>query len=182
MFIIQVTEPTTSRDVECIKLFLFRLIKREFGFDFIPEYHYDIVNLEKHYLKPERNTFLCASLGGKLVGTLGLRAYDREFSGLSYDSGKTAGLWRVFVREDCRRMGIASDLVKIAENYALKMGYTKIYLHTHKNVEGALDFWISNGYRITMDTNNRLGTVHMEKCLCEKLMRVKMDSKEHVLL
>ncbi|MGB4612398.1 MAG: GNAT family N-acetyltransferase, partial [Methanothermobacter thermautotrophicus] len=96
---------------------------------------------------------------------LGLRAYDREFEGLNYDPETTASLWRVFVDEDHRRMGVASRLVEIAEKEAASLGYQRIYLHTHKYVGGALEFWLSRGYRVTVDTGNELGTVHMEKTL-----------------
>ncbi len=180
VFIIRVTTPGEEWDPESVRAFLFRMIKREFGFDYIPEYHGDIVNLEEYYLEPERNTFLLACIGDRLVGTLGLRAYDREFRGLNYDPERTASLWRVFVHEDWRRMGVASYLVGIAESFAAEKGYTGIYLHTHKNVDGALDFWLSRGYRIVMDTDNELGTVHMEKSLNRNSMG-NLDSVEPVL-
>lgn len=32
-------------------------------------------------------------------------------------------------------------------------------------LEGALEFWLSKGYSIVIDTDNELGTVHMEKSL-----------------
>lgn len=165
MEIITVAEPMSESELESIRNFLFRIIMREFGFGYIPEYHRDIIKLEEYYLKPPRNTFLFASQGGRVIGTLGLRAYDREFEGLNYDPETTASLWRVFVHEDHRRMGVASRLVEIAEKEAASLGYQRIYLHTHKYVSGALEFWLSRGYRVTVDTGNELGTVHMEKPL-----------------
>lgn len=163
--IILITIPQTESEIESIRRFLFDMIRREFGYGYIPDYHRDIMEFRKHYLNPPGNTFISASLGGKVIGTLGLRAYDREFEGLSYDPETTAGLWRVFVHEDYRRRGIASLLVGIAEAHAARMGYRRMYLHTHKHVRGALEFWLSMGYRVTLDTGNELNTVHMEKPL-----------------
>ncbi|MDI9618374.1 GNAT family N-acetyltransferase [Methanothermobacter sp.] len=163
--IILVTIPQTESEIESIRRFLFDMIRREFGYGYIPDYHRDIIEFREHYLNPPGNTFISASLGGKVIGTLGLRAYDREFEGLSYDPDTTAGLWRVFVHEDYRRRGIASLLVGIAEAHAARMGYRRMYLHTHKHVGGALEFWLSMGYRVTLDTGNELNTVHMEKPL-----------------
>nr|WP_255772528.1 GNAT family N-acetyltransferase [Methanothermobacter sp. K4] len=141
------------------------MIRREFGYGYIPEYHRDIMEFREHYLNPPGNTFISASLGGKVIGTLGLRAYDREFEDLNYDPETTAGLWRVFVHEDYRRRGVASLLVGIAEAHAARMGYQMMYLHTHKHLRGALEFWLSMGYRVVLDTGNELSTVHMEKTI-----------------
>lgn len=85
--------------------------------------------------------------------------------GLNYDPETTAGLWRVFVHEDYRRRGVASLLVGIAEAHAARMGYQMMYLHNHKHLRCALEFWISMGYRVGLDTRNEVSTVHMEKPL-----------------
>ena len=62
-----------------------------------------------------------------------------------------------------RRKKVASNLVQTAENFCREKDYKQIYLHTHRTVRGALNFWTSNGYQITNDTDNNLKTVHMEK-------------------
>jgi len=64
-----------------------------------------------------------------------------------------------------RRNGVATTLVSLGEDFCSKMGYERIYLHTHKTVRGSLDFWLSKGYKIVKDTENQLMTVHMEKIL-----------------
>ncbi|BDZ68064.1 hypothetical protein [Methanobacterium ferruginis] len=40
-----------------VKGFLFKLIKEEFGYGYVPEYHQDIKDLENFYLNPVRNNF-----------------------------------------------------------------------------------------------------------------------------
>lgn len=154
-----------------VKKFLLNMIKSEYGYGFIPEYHQDIKNMDTYYLDPEGNNFYMAinHETGKIIGTIGIRAYDKNFPFFDnvYDSKTTASIWRVFVSKKLRRNGIASTLVRQAEEFCRMKGYEKIYLHTHKNVAGSLDFWISNGYQIVMDTENHLKTVHMEKEICD---------------
>jgi GNAT superfamily N-acetyltransferase len=154
-----------------VQEFLFNMIKDEFGYGYVPEYHQDIQDMESYYLDPERNNFFMAihQETGKIIGTIGIRAYDRDFPLFKnvYNSKTTASMWRVFVDKKWRRNGVASTLVQMAENFCWEKGYEEIYLHTHKTVNGSLDFWISNGYQIVKDTGNQLQTVHMEKNLCK---------------
>lgn len=152
-----------------VKKFLFNMTREEFGYGYIPEYHHDIIDLEGHYLHPQRNNFFLAvpHKTGKVMGTMGIRSYDKDFPLFKdlYHSETTASLWRVFVDRPWRRNGVASTLVRMGEEFCRKNDYERIYLHTHKNVPGSLDFWLKNGYRIVLDTENHLETVHMEKSL-----------------
>ena len=151
-----------------VQNFLFNMIMEEYGYGYIPEYHGDIIDMEKYYLEPGKNNFFMAqhNTTGELMGTIGIRAYDKKFQLKNvYTPETTAGIWRVFVDRTWRRNGVASALVRIGENFCREKGYEKIYLHTHKSVTGALDFWLSNGYQIVEDTGNELKTVHMDKKL-----------------
>lgn len=158
-------------DISQLKVnnFLLKMIKDEYGYGFIPKYHQDIKDMETHYLEPLSNSFFLAldDVTGGIIGTLGIRAYDRDFPNFKdvYNSQTTASIWRVFVDKKWRRRGVASTLVSRAEDFCLFNGYGEIYLHTHKTVNGSLDFWLSNGYQIVEDTENHLKTVHMEKNL-----------------
>lgn len=152
-----------------VKKFLFNMIRDEFGYGYIPEYHQDIVDLEAYYLTPQRNNFFLAihPETKKVMGTMGIRSYDKDYPQLKnrYHPETTASLWRVFVDRPWRRNGVASTLVHMAEEFCRENHYEKVYLHTHKNVPGSLDFWLKNGYQILEDTGNGLKTVHMEKIL-----------------
>ena len=148
-----------------VQKFLFSQIKKEFGYGYVPEYHEDIKNLNEYYVNPQKNSFFIACDGDKIIATIGIRAYDKsfeEFKGI-YSSDQTASIWRLFVDEKYRRCGIASLLFNIVEKFAFKHRYNEIYLHTHKTLPGALDFWKKMGFKITIDTNNDLQTVHMDK-------------------
>ena len=161
----------TEEDVKhySVKNFIFKIINEEFGYSYVPEYHHDIINMEDYYIKPDKSIFLLATHNntGNLIGTLGIRAYDKNydiFNGV-YNSKSTASIWRVFIDKRWRRNGVGSKLVSTAEKFCKDKGYKNLYLHTQKIVDGSLDFWLSKGYRITRDMKNELGTVHMEKII-----------------
>ena len=54
---IEIIEINHEMNMELIKEFLFKQIKKEFNYDYIPEYHQDIVNLNDYYISPKRNNF-----------------------------------------------------------------------------------------------------------------------------
>ena len=51
-----------SREILKVQEFLFSMIKKEFGYGYVPEWHQDIVKMEEYYINPERNNFFDASL------------------------------------------------------------------------------------------------------------------------
>lgn len=180
-----------ENDVEQIKnlqKFLFGQIEKEFGYGYVPAYHKDIKNLNSYYIEPEKNIFLIAidEYSGEIIGTIGLRAYDKnfdEFEGI-YSSNSTASIWRLFVDEKYRRCGIASKLFDLVEAFAFENHFAEIYLHTHKTLDGALDFWKKMGFRITLDTHNELQTVHMEKNISRDIFSTSLSGNvdDYVIL
>ncbi|MDR2624352.1 MAG: GNAT family N-acetyltransferase [Methanobrevibacter sp.] len=153
-------------NVKNIQDFLFAQIKQTYGYGYIEKYHHDIKYLEKYYKYPERNNFfVVVNRKSEIIGTIGIRGYDKNygiFNGL-YSKESTASIWRVFIHENYRRLGIGTRLVKTVEKFIAEKNYNEIYLHTHKNVEGALDFWKKLDYCVTIDTEDKLKTVHMIK-------------------
>ena len=51
----------------------------------------------------------------------------------------------------------------VAENFANQSGFNDIYLHTHKTLNGAIEFWTKMGFVVILDSNDDLKTVHMDK-------------------
>ena len=155
-----------SKEIDDVREFLFRMIKLEFGYDYVPEWHRDVMNLYEYYIAPEMNNFYVAYLdSGEIIGTIGIRAYDKDFPEFRhlYSNGTTSSIWRLFVDRRCRRCGLASKMFAIAENFANEVGYDDIYLHTHKTLDGALEFWTKMGFVVVLDSNDELETVHMDK-------------------
>ena len=159
-----------SKQIEDVQNFLFKMIKLEFGYDYVPEWHQDIVNMDEYYINPKRNNFFVAyTETGEIIATIGIRAYDKDFPEFRhlYSKNTTSSIWRLFVDRRCRRCGLASKMFSIAENFANQSGYNDIYLHTHKNLDGALEFWTKMGFVVALDANDELETVHMDKQIRE---------------
>ena len=155
-----------SKEIKDVQDFLFKMIKKEFGYGYVPEWHQDIVNIEEYYVAPQRNNFFVAYLEtGEIIATIGIRAYDKDFPEFRhlYSMDTTSSIWRLFVDERCRRCGLASKMFQIAENFANGAEFKNIYLHTHKTLPGALEFWTKMGFVVALDSNDELETVHMDK-------------------
>lgn len=156
-----------SKNIKDVQEFLFNQIKKEFGYGYVPEWHEDIIKLDEYYVDPIRNNFFVAYIEetDEIIGTIGIRAYDKDFPEFRhlYSMETTSSIWRLFVDERCRRCGLASKMFSIAENFANQSKYQNIYLHTHKTLDGALEFWTKMGFVVSLDSNDELETVHMDK-------------------
>ena len=162
--------------IENVQQFLFNQIQKEFGHGYVPEWHQDIIKMDEYYISPERNNFFVAfnAENNEIIATIGLRAYDKNFEefGNMYTKDKTASIWRLFVLNKYRRCGLASKMFNIAENLANSCGYEDIYLHTHKTLNGALEFWSKMGFVVILDSCDKLKTVHMDK----KINGIEIDN------
>lgn len=155
-----------SKEIKEVQEFLFMMIEKEMGYGYVPKWHQDIMNMEEYYICPEKNNFFVAYLEtGEIIATIGLRAYDKDFPEFKhlYSEDATSSIWRLFVAEKYRRCGLASRMFSVAENFANEMEYNEIYLHTHKTLPGALEFWTKMGFVVALDSNDELETVHMDK-------------------
>ncbi|MGY1937609.1 GNAT family N-acetyltransferase [Nocardia gipuzkoensis] len=58
----------------------------------------------------------------------------------------TAQLFRVYVRPEHHRRGLATRLVRAAVDYVSETPeFDRLYLHTDARTPGALDFWLTFG-------------------------------------
>lgn len=174
-----------SKNIKNVQEFLFAQIKKEFGYGYVPEWHEDIIKLDEYYVNPIRNNFFVAYIEetGKIIGTIGIRAYDKDFPEFRhlYSRENTSSIWRLFVDERCRRCGLASKMFSIAENFANQSKYQNIYLHTHKTLDGALEFWTKMGFVVSLDSNDKLETVHMDKKIHELDIALQPSDFRHAV-
>ncbi len=154
-------------EIEAAKDFLYRLIKEEYGIGPTPEFHYDIEELRDYYILPERNNFFIACDGEEIVATAAIRGYDKDYEFFRGDYCKedTASIWRLMVDKRYRRNGLARVLVGEMEKFARTEGYTRIYLHSHRYLDAAIQFWKSLGYVVTVEEDDYDETSHMIKNL-----------------
>lgn len=167
-------------EIKRVQKFLFDMIKLEFGYDYVPEWHQDIVKMDEYYIDPKRNAFFVAySEDGDIIGTIGIRAYDKDFKQFRhlYSKETTSSIWRLFVDRRYRRCGLASKMFSVAENFAKENKYSNIYLHTHHTYKGAFQFWTKMGFVTTVDEGDELETIHMEKYI----KKLKISPKASVL-
>lgn len=159
-----------------VEKFLFKMIKDNYHLDYVPEYHYDVINLHKYYIEPEKNNFYIVidKNTDKLIGTIGIRGYDRKkpVKNRQYSMEDTASIYRVFIDENYRHNRIATRLLHIVEEFCKNKYYSQIYIHTQKESYGALPFWLSQDFKIVHDTMDEMGTIHMEKILKEDLLQI----------
>ena len=47
-------------EIKKVQEFLFCMIKLEFGYGYVPEWHQDIVSMDEYYIDPKRNAFFVA--------------------------------------------------------------------------------------------------------------------------
>lgn len=156
-------------EIKLVKEFLFDQINNEYHVGPTQKFHYDIFGLEKYYIDSSQSNFFIALDGDKIVATIGIRPYDRDFEFFRgvYSSQDTASIWRLMVDRNYRRNGIARLLVDNVEDFAVDAGYDMIYLHTHRYLESGLPFWKSAGYEVTVEEDDYDETTHMVKMLKE---------------
>ncbi|MGN9766506.1 GNAT family N-acetyltransferase [Micromonospora sp. SD12] len=122
----------------------------DFGHGYRPQWHADVIDLADTYLRPARHALFVATLGDEVVGTTAVRAAAPEspphprFLVDRYPQESTAQLFRVYVRPEHRRRGLARALVHLATEFvASEASYRALYLHTDTRIEGAEGFWRS---------------------------------------
>jgi GNAT superfamily N-acetyltransferase len=125
------------------------------GSGYIPRWHADVIDMDRAYFDQPRHALFVAVLDDEIVGTTAVRADGPQspphppWIAERYPSGPTAQIFRVYVRAEHRRHGLARALVSLAcEFVADTVGYEAIYLHTNAAIEGAEPFWRSVGKEI----------------------------------
>lgn len=127
-------------------------VYRDFGHGYLPQWHSDIIDIESYYLAPEDNTLIVAVQDGVVAATAGVRGQTPASPPHSlevtdrFEKGRTATLYRVYVRPEHRRRGLAGALVDACLDFiADRERYTGVYLHTDARTPGAVEFWSKRG-------------------------------------
>lgn len=124
----------------------------------------DLLNFKTVYLNSQAGTFLQAKdRNGKLIGVIGMLAYDYRFPHLDIDQRKTVEVARLFVAPSYRRSGLGTALFNALTDIAKEKGIQRLYLHTHPFLTGAYEFWGKQGFQLKdfCDESN-FPTIHME--------------------
>jgi GNAT superfamily N-acetyltransferase len=154
-------EPTTRgftvrevRPEDCAqaRAVILRVLEEDIGSGYIPEWHWDIDDIQGIYIDNPRHALFVAvdDDTGEVIGTSAVRAggpqppNHPQWLCDRYDPERTAQLYRVYIAREHRRRGAARALVEAARRFVKEEGgYTVIYLHTNAGVPGAEPFWRS---------------------------------------
>jgi GNAT superfamily N-acetyltransferase len=156
----------TQEDIPQMLEFVMKVRREEFptlNNDVLP---HDLLHFEEAYIHPRDAVFLAAfSKEGSIMGSIAVSRYDGRVKAVEgwYDLQTTAEILKCYVDKDARRSGIGSLLVKEAINFSRECGYETAYLHTHRFLPGAVQFWQSHGYAIKLEEGDSMQTVHMDR-------------------
>ncbi|MGV9408371.1 GNAT family N-acetyltransferase [Nocardia sp. NPDC003693] len=144
---------------------------RVFGHGYLPRYHGDVIDPDTVYLRHPRNRLWVAEHEGEIVATTAIRAQGPAHPPHSaelarrYPDETTAQLFRVYVRPEHHRHGLATRLVRTAVDHVRATPeFERLYLHTDARTPGALEFWLTFG-DIVADArgpHTEFQTVHLE--------------------
>jgi ribosomal protein S18 acetylase RimI-like enzyme len=86
---------------------------------------------------------------GKIVAVLVLTGkQEKEYETVKWQrpEAKSLVVKRLAVEPDFQNKGIATELMKFSEDYAVRNGYTSIRLDAYSGNKAALDFYINRDY------------------------------------
>lgn len=142
--------PARLEDLDGARSVMLDTFYHDLGYGYRPEWHRDVIELEEVYLRQARHALFVAVHGGQVVGTTAVRAQGPRnpphpaWLAERYPDDSTAQLFRVYVRREHRRHGLARALVDLARDFvAATPGYRHLYLHSDTRSDGAGPFWAS---------------------------------------
>lgn len=100
----------------------------------------ELDHLSKYYniLPDKRAYFIATSDCGQVIGGVGIA----EFGGLD----SCAEIQKLYLVDAAKGKGMGKRLMQIAEDFARKAGYRRLYLETHTSLEAAIGLYAKNGF------------------------------------
>ena len=96
-------------------------------------------HLSEYYADPRRAYYVLLE-GDVVAGSIGLAEY-------SYFGEDCCELQKLYVDDEFKGRGLGYKLVKYIEERAREMGYRKMYLETHTNLQTAIQLYEACGYQ-----------------------------------
>lgn len=132
----------TNQNVEEIKNFIDKILKELFEKKVNhKQYMQDLDNIKENYL-----VLYLALDNKKIIGTVALKRINSN----------CVKLKRMYVNKNYRGRGLAQELYKKAEDFAIKNKFKTIKLSTTTQMKGAQKFYAKNGFKKTTKKGNSL--------------------------
>jgi nicotianamine synthase len=156
------TDPQTALR---FRQFCMEMIAEVYQYTYNPAWHFDIDQAADIYARNKSNMFVVRHKD-EVLAVAAIRPYDRDYSMFTGRYNEhTGSIWRFFVRPQFRELGLEQLLEEQIETFAKAAGFDRLYAHDQRDIPGALQKYIKNGYQVTYESNDRFGTVHFEKQL-----------------
>lgn len=148
------TDPGTLEEVRAHCL---RTIKDAYGYDYRPDWHWDLDSLQN----PPRCPYFAAQSGafyalkgenGDIIGTAAIRGLVTSENILQLYGGRysnpheVAYLCRVYIDRRHRKRGLGDLLVDLCREAAASLGYRAMYFHCERRAHRLRAYWESHGF------------------------------------
>ena len=101
----------------------------------IPKLNEDLLDIKKYYFDKNQPFWIALDEFDRVIGCIGTKVKDEKIF-----------LSRLYVKFDCKRQGIGSKLLELAENSARNRGYEEIYVHIGRDYLESQLFYPKHGY------------------------------------
>lgn len=149
----QIIEYNNTYDKK-VKDFITQIFIEEFNFE---EYRKDIQNesIFREYLANGGNFWIAIDNEDNIIGTIGAKVFEDI----------TIEVKRVYVKKECRGMGISQKMLNILECFAIDNGFEKLFLGTYDKLERAVGFYYKNNFIDDDSKEKEEGVKYMSKYL-----------------
>ena len=115
---------------------LFMVLSAKNALGRVPRLNEDLLDVRKNFLERGHPFWLAIDEFDRVIGCIGTRT----------DEEGNLFLSRLYVKFDCKRRGIGSKLLELAENSARERGYKEIHVHLGKDYLESHIFYPKRGY------------------------------------
>lgn len=102
----------------------------------VPRLNEDLLDIKTNYFDKEQPFWIALDEFDRVIGCIGTKLDDEGNLFLS----------RLYVKYDCKRKGIGSKLLELAENSGRERGYDEIHVHIGKDYLESQVFYPKHGY------------------------------------
>ncbi len=102
----------------------------------IPTLNEDLLDIKKNYFDKKQSFWIALDEFDRVIGCIGTKI----------DENNQIFLSRLYIRFDCKRKGIGSQLLEIAEKYIKDQGYNEVHVHLGKDYLESQIFYPKHGY------------------------------------